>query len=248
MPSARRVGGADDNAHDLANNERTRRPETIGTEVEDASSLRGAKHREGIKPKPKVTVKKREDDAMLRVRQDIRQPVTSLWQTAAERASTAPSRIASHEGGIMDNTNTTARRKLSRHRPHSQIGVARAKRGIGGADAHGGNMDGCLPASGKGAVSSADGEKGGANRGQPSRESEPASPNANIIIPGIAPTRGLGARANDRVKQGRGTPVPLRSSHRVGPVGSLGGPRSAVLDRSSDSYDFVDLVAFELRA
>eukprot|EP00752_Nemacystus_decipiens_P001778 g1718.t2 len=146
-PTARRVGGADEHVVDPANNDRSRRPETD----KDEPSKRGPKDGGGIKPKPKAELKKREDDAMLRVRQDIRQPVTSLWQTAAARASTAPARTAYQRGGMVDCTNTAARRDLSR-------------------------------------------------------------------------PRGPGGMVVDKAQAGKKTPmpIPLRSSHRVGPVGSLG--------------------------
>lgn len=224
---ARRVGAADENATDSANNNR-KRPETNTTKVEGEPSKKGPKHGGGINPKPEASLKKREDDAMLRVRQDIRQPVTSLWQTAAARASTAPTRTASHRGGMVDCTNTAARRDLSRRRPQSQSGVARAKRDDGRADANSGVVGECPHAGEQGAVSSADGEKIGVSRGRSSRESEQASTNTNFKTPGLVSVRGPGARVVDRAQQGRRTPIPLRSSHRVGPVGSLGGRLLAV--------------------
>lgn len=217
-PPARRVGRADDNVHDVADNDGTRRPETNATEVENSSPQRGAKHGGGIKPKPTAALKKRENAAMSRVRQDIRQPVTSLWQTVAERASTAPT--ACHGGGIVDCTNSADR--LSRRRPHSRIGAARTKREIGRSDATDGVVDGCLQAGGRGALSSADEEKRSSSRGRPSRERQSAFTDTNTKTPGLVPTRGSGGRVVE-AQPARRTPAPLRSSHRVGPVGKLGG-------------------------
>eukprot|EP00903_Cladosiphon_okamuranus_P005365 g5358.t2 len=126
VQTAQRVGGGGPK-----NDEGTRRPETNTAEVEDGPSKKGPTHRGGMKPKLTATLKRREDDVMLRVRQDIRQPVTSLWQTAAERASTAPTRAASRRGGMVDCTKTAARDDLPQRRPHTQMGVARAKRPVG---------------------------------------------------------------------------------------------------------------------
>ncbi|CAM9544373.1 unnamed protein product, partial [Ectocarpus sp. 12 AP-2014] len=166
--------------------------------------------------------------AMVQVRQDFRQPVTSLWQTASERAATAPTRAASRSGGIVDSTNTaTARRGPSHRRPQSQAGASRTQRKatstpptgattnardqLGNARPHTG---------GRGAVSSAGEGRKSNSRGQASRESEPTS--APAISP--APVCVSGGREADGQKQRRTrTPMPLRSSHRVGPVGSLAG-------------------------
>ena len=199
------------------------------TEVEHEPSKKGPRHGEAIKPKPKAALKKREDNALLRVRQDIRQPVTSLWQTAAARASTAPTRSVSHRDGMLDCTNTAARRDPSRGRPHSQSGVAGAKRDNGRADTSSGVVGECPHTGGRRAVSSADGEKRGTSRGRSSRESEPVTTNADSKTPGLVSARGPGGRVVDRAQQERRTPIPLRSSHRVGPIGSLGGRRSTVM-------------------
>lgn len=220
VPTANRSGGANENVEDLANIHR-RRPETNTTEAEGTSSQRGPRRGVRLKPKATATSRNRQDEVMLRVRQDIRQPVTSLWQTAAERASTAPTRTAAHGGGMVDCTNTTGRRGLSR-RSHSQLSVARANRDKGCADASTGVADECLHAGGRGAVSSAGGAKTGASRasrGRSSRE-KPATSNT-------AATKTLSLV--DSANQGKRTQVPLRSSHRVGPVGSLGEPRLAAL-------------------
>lgn len=227
--TARRINGGDANVKDPKENDSSDRgPETSTAEAEDEPSKKGLRHGGGIAPKPAAALKMREDDAMLRVRQDIRQPVTSLWQTAAERASTAPTRTASRRSEMVDCTNTAARRGSSRRRPHTQTGVARAKRDNGRADVNSGVgiVDECLRAGGRGVASGAGGEKRDATRGRSSRESEHRR--ANAETPGLVSTRGSGGKVVDRAKPGRRTPTPLRSSHRVGPVGSLGGRWSAV--------------------
>lgn len=188
-------------------------------------------HVRGAERKPTTPPIKTGHAAMVQVRQDFRQPVTSLWQTASERAATAPTRAASGGGGIVDSTNTTtARRGLSHRRPQSQAGVSRTQgKGTSAAaaptsattNARDDQLGNARPhTGGKSAVPSAgDGRKSN-SRGQASRESEPTS------SPGISPgpvcvSGGREADAQQH-QRGRRTPIPLRSSHRVGPVGSLG--------------------------
>lgn len=184
-------------------------------------------HDRGAEPKPTTPPIKTGHAAMVQVRQDFRQPVTSLWQTASERAATAPTRAASRGGGIVDSTNTaTARRGLSHRRPQSQAGASRtqgkatstlptgattdARDQLGNARPHTG---------GRGAVSSAGEGRKSNSRGQASRESEPTSTPA--ISPASVCVSG-GREADGQQQRRRRTPIPLRSSHRVGPVGSLG--------------------------
>ena len=204
--SGRRGGGVDEKGLDLADNDSAGGPETNTTEAANPThskpSQGGTKRVGGVRPKSSIALKKIEDDAMLRVRRDIRQPVTSLWQTATERASTAPTRAA---GGA----DTNARRDLSRRRPLSEIGAARAQRGAEITDSHRGA-----------AASGAGGENRNNGRGQPSREGKPTD--ARDVS---APTRGQGGREVDRNHKGRRTPIPLRSSHRIGPVGGLGAAK-----------------------
>ncbi|CAB1121297.1 unnamed protein product [Ectocarpus sp. CCAP 1310/34] len=179
---------------------------------------RAPEHERGAKRKPTTPPIRTGHAAMVQVRQDFRQPVTSLWQTASERAATAPTRAAPRGGGIVDSTNTaTALRGPSHRRPQSQAGASRTqpkamstRDQLGNARPHTG---------GRGAVSRAGEGRKSNSRGQASRESEPTSTPA--ISP--APVCVSGGREADGQKQRRiRTPIPLQSSHRVGPVGSLG--------------------------
>lgn len=157
---------------------------------------------------------------MLRVRQEIRQPVTSLWQTATERAEAAPTRLVSHGGGMVDCTNTTARRDLSRCQRQSQSSSARAKVGVGLSTPPAGATN-TTGGAGHGSPNG-DGGKGSKVRGRAPREDDPG--NATVLT---APVGGPGGGVVDGDQRGRRkTPIPLRSSHRVGPIGSL-GERSA---------------------
>lgn len=185
---------------------------------------RGAKHGDSER-KLATPLRKKEDNAMLRVRQDIRQPVTSLWQTAAERAKTAPTRLVSRGGGGMEDcTSTTARRDLSRRQRHSQNSPPRAKKGgIGLSNATvapgGDNLKG-------------DVGKGSKGRGRAPREDGPE--NSTGLT---APVCGPGGGAVDGDQRGRTkTPIPLRSSHRVGPVGSLGERRAHAYESEYEAH------------
>ncbi len=222
QPGRRGGGGSgtddDEKVRDPAKNDSTGGPETNLAEAAVGASTKpsqGGATREGggagARPKSSIALKKIEGDAMLRVRRDIRQPVTSLWQTAAERASTAPARA-------LGGADVNARRGLpSRRQPLSEIGAARAQRGAEE-----------LADSRRGA--SADGENRDNGRGRASREGEPDD-GRDIS----APTRGPGGMGGerdqhaDRRRRRRRTPIPLRSSHRVGPVGTLGAAKDGWL-------------------
>ncbi|CBJ27259.1 flagellar associated protein [Ectocarpus siliculosus] len=184
-------------------------------------------HERGAERKPTIPPIKTGHAAMVQVRQDFRQPVTSLWQTASERAATAPTRAASRGGGIVDSTNTaTARRGPSHRRPQSQAGASRTHGMVTSAPPTGATtnardqLGNARPQTGgRGAVSSAGEGRKSNSRGQALRESDLTSTPA--ISPSPVCVSG-GREADGQKQRRRRTPIPLRSSHRVGPVGSLG--------------------------
>lgn len=145
------------------------------------------------------------DTGMIRVRQSIRQRVTSLWQTETKRASTAPEQSVSFARG--SGADATAC-NLSKSRPRSQMSAPTtpiaemAATRVGGDEASG--------AGGGGLGVIFDGSNGGDGRGRAAFS---------------APT----CRPEERMADGgpgeRRTQTPLRSSHRVGPTGTLGAER-----------------------
>ncbi|CAM9231256.1 unnamed protein product, partial [Hapterophycus canaliculatus] len=195
----------------------------------------GANHGGGVGSKVSTPPKKSGSgvDAMVRVRQDLRQPVTSLWQTATERAATAPTRSVSHSGGMVDSTTAATRRDLSRRRPFSHISATKAKGSRMSMPSTVAANDVTNDAEtaederqhvgGKGAtVPSADGGNRSNSRRRASREGEPANIATANNTGFEVPVYGSVGQATDRDPRGRKTTIPLRSSHRIGPVGSLG--------------------------
>lgn len=158
------------------------------------------------------------ENGVFKVQHDIRQPVTSLWQTDRERASTAPTRRIPPT--VRCCANTTGR-DLSRRRPYSQMSVTRASRSAtpGVCVVTGGIVgDEVLGAGGGGAVGSANGgsRKNGRHK-------------SRGVEFGDSPATACESE-KEMVNRGRPeikTPVPLRSSHRLGPVGTLGETRTA---------------------
>lgn len=196
---------------------------------------RSAKRGGRVGSKSSTSLKKsdRGVDAMVRVRQDFRQPVTSLWQTATERAATAPTRSVSRGGGLVDSTNAATRRDLSRRRPHSQISSTKDKGGVlSKLSTREANTTTIAPeetgdqrqhVGGKGATfSGADGGNRVNGQRHTSREGEPVDTSITKNTSSAVPVPGSGGQAICGDSRGRKTPMPLRSSHRVGPVGSLG--------------------------
>lgn len=154
------------------------------------------------------------ENDMARVRLGIRQPVTSLWQTETDRAMTAPARRPpSAESDGAHN----AEYKLSQRRPHSHVGQARGGRarlsvtGIAGT----GVGDDEAPGEGRGGVAAtADRFNKGEGRGRVSKDGD------NSVR--LAPVQGSEEWMANGDSLAVRVPMPLRSSHRVGPVGNLG--------------------------
>ncbi|CAM9275025.1 unnamed protein product [Scytosiphon promiscuus] len=218
-------GGAEKPETDPARDHRTilAKPSRTG---EEGDAKRGGR----VKSEPSTSLKRsdRGVDAMVQVRQNFRQPVTSLWQSATERAKTAPTRSIPKGGRLEDGTNAAPRR-----RPHSQIFATKAKGGalsissVGAAakttDAPEEIGNERQHVGGKGAtVHSADGGNRGISRRHTSRDGEPAKTSVIKTTGCAVPGYCSGGQVIGGHPQGRKTPIPLRSSHRLGPVGSLG--------------------------
>lgn len=163
-----------------------------------------------------------EEAMMARVRRYIRQPVTSLWQTETERARTAPTRRLPSAGRHGDCLDSIARG--SRIRPRSQASVAEGGRLFefsagGGAAARNDSeilrVHGVATTAALSTVTAVDGAPEVDCRAGLLREGKSDK--------ACTPTFGTGVRIRGGVCDERErTPVPLRSSHRVGPVGALG--------------------------
>lgn len=201
------------------------RPSRKGERRERDAKLAG---RVGSKPSTSPKTSDKGVDAMVRVRQDFRQPVTSLWQTATERAATAPTRLMT-----STSTNTGTGRDLSRRRPCSQASAMKARGGglstlsMCAANNTTNEIDQVKDehqhVGGKGAtVSGAGGRSRGNNRRRMSKEGELTNSKTTKNAGSAVSVYGSGGQAIDGDPGGRKTPIPLRSSHRVGPVGSLG--------------------------
>lgn len=185
---------------------------------------------------------------MARVRQIMRQPVTSLWQSESERASTAPARVglAANISGFLNLPAATGSLPRSRIRPRSQLatmkngssnnsearilatagGRDRGERGGNGYCSRGGGEADGTGGAGR-AVTAASGHDGRSseNHGESGVVSAADGCRSSFVAP-QAPTCGsmVGTVVDGSGSLGRGRriPMPLRSSHRVGPVGSLG--------------------------
>lgn len=149
------------------------------------------------------------EKGMVQIRHSIRQPVTLLWQTKVERPQTAPTISQPFRANDSDHT---AAGEASQHGVHSKIGAAREDGARAGVDVE------MSQRTGDGGDGVAVGEGGNRNDGRERalREGETAT--------SIAPFCGTGAGQRG---SGEGkTPMPLRSSHRVGPIGVLGTRRA----------------------
>ena len=163
-------------------------------------------------------------DGMTRVRQDMRQPVSSLWQPETERASTAPSRMPLFAGtpGI-DATHGSTSRDSSRRRLRSGLGnvtgvepPTSASRGVPVTRTTGGT---CLGVGAEDPFLNDDGVDGDKKRGGGGGGGGGGDKFGTFS----APICGSGDQElTADPGGGRRTPLPLRSSHRVGPIGSLG--------------------------
>lgn len=154
------------------------------------------------------------ENDMARVRVGIRQPVTSLWQMETERAMTAPTRRPLSAGSYGTHN---ADCKLSQRRPHSHIGQSRGGRVRPSATTVAGNGAGnneTLGVRGGGAVVTADRCSKGEDKGRMLKDDGNSAR--------LTPLRGLEERMGNGEYLGGRVPMPLRSSHRVGPVGDLG--------------------------
>lgn len=159
-------------------------------------------------------------DGMTQVRQEIRQPVSSLWQPETVRASTAPTRSTPPSAGSTDGTDAAhgISRGISRHRPRSSLckvtAVGPLTPTAGAADTRTAG-DTCLGVGAGGAIFDPDVDDGGnARGGRASAGSEFSTFSAPIC--GSGEQEVIGEPGERR------TPLPLRSSHRVGPIGALG--------------------------
>ena len=180
---------------------------------------------------------------MTQVRQDMRQPVSSLWQPGTERASTAPTRMLRSAGsaGVIDATHGVARARMprsagsteaidathsitrgsSRHRSHSELCKTTGVESLTsspGVTATRTTGDTCLGVGAEGAIFNADGDNGGNIRGR-------RAPVEGELGTFSAPICGSSEQELNGNVGGRRTPLPLRSSHRVGPIGTLGQRR-----------------------
>lgn len=156
---------------------------------------------------------------MTTVRQSLRRSVLSLWQTEAQRASTAPAKILCWEGGSTDALRAGSR---SRTRPHSQIGKKNAVGEVVSSSVRasaGERGGGELCGVGRGDnVSGSTYDGSGSDR--PSGTLTDSGYGAEEV-----PECGSAEEIVDRTSGARAMPTPLRSSHRVGPVGALGERR-----------------------
>ena len=162
-------------------------------------------------------------DGMTQIRQEMRLPVSSLWQSETSRASTAPTRMtppsAGSAGGI-DAAHGNAH-DVSRHRPRSSLGrvtVVKPLTSMTGAAATRTTGDACVDTGGAIFDSDVD-DRGNAQGGR--------APAGGKVGTFSAPICGSGGQELNGEPGGRRTPLPLRSSHRVGPIGALGQKRLA---------------------
>lgn len=156
------------------------------------------------------------DDDLTPIRQNMRRSVSSLWQPEAQRASTAPAKVLCGEGGSNDILREGSHRRT---RPHSQVRTANA---IGDKmpssdrantkERGGGDVCGVVRGDN---VSASAYRVSGLDR--PAGILTDSGYNAEVVS-----EHGSTEETVDGSSGARATPVTLRSSHRVGPVGALG--------------------------
>lgn len=189
---------------------------------------RGSKRRWAVERRPgRPTDAAR--DGMTQVRQEMRQPVLSLWQPETARAWTAPTRMtppSAGSAGGMDAAHGIAR-GFSGQRPRSGLCKGTAVEPLTsttGVVATRTTGDTFLGVGAGGAITDDGGDDGGNDRGGGTGRSGRAS-GGDECGTFSAPICGSGDQELNGDPGGRRTPLPLRSSHRVGPIGALGQRR-----------------------
>lgn len=159
----------------------------------------------------------RANNMMASLRQSMRRPVPSLWQTETQRASTAPASVFTCGSGLNANARAESRDRIQ---PRSKVGrVTNFGEEVPSRD--GGQRK---AGGGGGASVGYDGRRAsiGGNGGARANISKDAlqTKSGSIVLPASAyePAEDIADESFGR----RPTPTPLRSSHRVGPVGALG--------------------------
>lgn len=183
---------------------------------------RGSKRGWAVEPRPGRPLDAARD-GMTQVRQEMRQPVSSLWQPETARAWTAPTRMAPPSAGSaggMDAAHGIAR-GFSRQRPRSGLCKGTAVEPLTsttGVAATRTTEDTGPGVGAGGAIFDDGGDDGGNDRGGRAGQASAGDEFGTFS----APICGSGEQELNGDPGGRRTPLPLRSSHRVGPIGALG--------------------------